>query len=195
MLDDQQALETFRWSSYPYYLLNPDKRPVWMCVLRLLGEWGIPSDTVAGCQQFGLQVEARRSGEQDERFKAVKNDWCLGSDAFRKELLAQVSTKRGLWHFGAELHESDEAKAERINSSELTAKGMTEKDLERQPKGAPFKIEISLKLRAETTMTVAWIAQRLRMGKREHLKHLLYWHDKEQTNEELPAHEEQTLLL
>ncbi len=34
-------------------------------------------------------------------------------------------------------------------------------------------------LRQETTMTLAWIAQALRMGTKTHLSHLLYWHGKE----------------
>jgi len=178
MLEERQPLETFPWSSYPLYLQSPEKRPVWMCVLRLLGEWAIPSDSPAGRQQFALQMEARRVGEQEQQLKAVKSDGCLGSEAFRQELLAQVSIKRGLWHFGPELDESAEAKAQRIISSELNAMGMTEQDLERQPKGAPFKVDLALKLRAETTVTLGWIAQRLHMGKRGHLKHLLYWHNK-----------------
>src|SRR5436190_10490068 len=82
--------------------------------------------------------------------------WCLGSEAFRQELLAQVSTQRGLWHFGPELHESAAAKAQRIISSELNAMGMTEQDFERQPKGAPFKVDLALKLRAEMTVTLGW---------------------------------------
>ena len=129
-------------------------------------------------------------------FQAVKSDWCLGSEAFRQEFLAQVSTKRGLWHFGPEFHESAQAKAQRIISSELNAMGMTEQDFERQPKGAPVKVDLALKLRAKTTVTLGWIAQPLHMGKRGHLKHLLYWHNKvKKTAYKLPTYEAQPLLL
>jgi hypothetical protein len=31
------------------------------------------------------------------------------------------------------------------------------------------------RLLRETTMTLAWIAERLRMGTKAHLSHLLYW--------------------
>ena len=41
-------------------------------------------------------------------------------------------------------------------------------------KGHPFKVNLAAKLRAETTVTVSWIAQRLAMGTRGHLAHLLY---------------------
>src|SRR5438552_2362442 len=34
-------------------------------------------------------------------------------------------------------------------------------------------------LRRKTTMTMAWVAQRLQMGTKTHLGHLLYWQEKE----------------
>jgi hypothetical protein len=44
---------------------------------------------------------------------------------------------------------------------ELKRLGWEEADLGRVRKGAPEKIKISLRLRRETTMTLAWIAQTL----------------------------------
>lgn len=41
-------------------------------------------------------------------------------------------------------------------------------------KGHRFKVKLAAKLRAETTVTVSWIAKRLAMGSRGHLAHLLY---------------------
>jgi hypothetical protein len=41
-------------------------------------------------------------------------------------------------------------------------------------KGHPFKVRLAAKLRAETTVTVSWIAERLAMGTQGHLAHLLY---------------------
>ena len=38
---------------------------------------------------------------------------------------------------------------------------------------------MALRLRRETTMTLAWIAQRLQMGTKTHLAHLLYWQGQE----------------
>ena len=37
-----------------------------------------------------------------------------------------------------------------------------------------MKVSLAARLRAETTMTVGWIAERLTMGTRVHLNHLLY---------------------
>jgi putative transposase len=48
LLKPEQALETFKWSSYPLCLQPPKKRPGWLRVDRLLGEKGIPRNTTAG---------------------------------------------------------------------------------------------------------------------------------------------------
>jgi hypothetical protein len=42
------------------------------------------------------------------------------------------------------------------------------------PKGDLEKVRLAVQLRAETTMTVAWIAARLAMGTPGHLTHRLY---------------------
>ena len=47
-------------------------------------------------------------------------------------------------------------------------------DLKTRPKGDLVKVALAARLRAETTMTMGWIAERLVMGTREYLNHLLY---------------------
>src|SRR5512137_1799867 len=51
------------WISYPLYRQEPKGRPSWLRVDRLLGEWGIPTDSPAGRQEFAGRVEARRRAE------------------------------------------------------------------------------------------------------------------------------------
>jgi hypothetical protein len=41
-------------------------------------------------------------------------------------------------------------------------------------KADPVKVALAARRRAETTMTVGWIAERLAMGTRGYLNHLLY---------------------
>jgi len=48
VLKPGQALSAFAWSSYPQYLGASSRRPKWLRVDRLLGEWGIPKDSEAG---------------------------------------------------------------------------------------------------------------------------------------------------
>jgi len=79
LLAPEAPLHTYHWSSYPLYLRRPSRRPPWLRVDRLLGEWRVPVDSVAGRRQFAAQVEARRQGEAGEEFKAVRikapEDW------------------------------------------------------------------------------------------------------------------------
>ena len=126
----EQALKSFAWSSWPACVLAPSKRPAWLRVDRLLGEWGIPKDSPAGRQRLEQALEERRGAEEGEEFKAIRRGWCLGEETFRQDLLAQMSERVGAEHYGEE--------------------------------------------RAETTLTVGWIAERLGMGTRGHLNHLLY---------------------
>ena len=77
-------------------------------------------------------------------------------------------------HYGEERAETAEALAERIIAEELKRGRWQEADLKTRPKGDPVKLALAARLRAETTMTVGWIAERLAMGTRGYLNHLLY---------------------
>ena len=171
-------MTAFTWSSYPEYLKTPARRPAWLRVDRLLGEAGIPRDTAAGRRQFALRLEQRRGQESGGDWKAIRGGWCLGDETFRKELLAQMTEKMSEHHYGQERHESVTEKAERLVRRELDKAGWTDKDLERQRKGDPWKVRVAARLRAETTMTLKWIAERLHMGSWRHLNGRLYEHRK-----------------
>ena len=62
----------------------------------------------------------------------------------------------------------------------LKRAGWREEELVERRKGDPKKVKIALRLRRETTMTLAWIAQRLSMGTKTYLTHLLYWHKRKE---------------
>ncbi len=94
------ALETFRWSSYGEYLKPAGKRPPWLRADRLLGEHGIPKDSSAGREEFARQMERRRTEEEGADYKLVRRGWCLGSEDFRKELLAAAVERVGASHYG-----------------------------------------------------------------------------------------------
>lgn len=170
----EQPLKGFVWSSWPAYLLAPSKRPAWLRVDRLLGEWGIPRDSWAGRQRLEQALEERRGAEEGEEFKPIRRGWCLGEEKFRKELLAQMGERVGAEHYGDERAESAEATAEQIIAGELKRRRWQEADLKTRAKGDAAKVALAARLRAETTMTAGWIAERLRMGTRGYLNHLLY---------------------
>ena len=175
LLRPEASLRSYRWSSYPQYLQAPSRRPGWLRVDRLLGELGIARDSAAGRRQLERRIEERRIQEQNPEFKAVRRGWCFGDEQFRKELLERMSGKVGMCHYGPEVKESAEQQAERALAEELVGHRWTPDHLRAERKGHPIKIAIARRLRAGTTMTLQWIAQRLQMGTKTHLAHLLYW--------------------
>src|SRR5436190_6061080 len=52
-------------------------------------------------------------------------------------------------------------------------------ELKARRKGDAFKVRLAGQLRAQTTVTAAWIAEHLHMGTRGHLTHLLHHRGKE----------------
>ena len=182
LLIAEQPLQSYRWSSYPLYLQEPPQRPNWLRVDRLLGEWGIPKDSPAGREQFAGQMEARRRAEGTGEYEP--QGWCLGSEEFRQELLAQVNELAGPKHAGQEIRESALAKAERIAQQELQALNWTVQDLQGRRKSDPQKIRIAARLRRETTMTLEWIADRLCMGAATHVACLLQRQNQKAQNNE-----------
>jgi REP element-mobilizing transposase RayT len=168
------TLKSFAWSSWPASLLARSKRPAWLRVDRLLGQWGMPKDSPAGRQRLERALEERRGLAEGDEFKPIRRGWCLGEQKFREELLAQMSEQMGAEHYGEERAEAAEALAELIIAEELKLGRWQESDLKTRPKGDPVKVALAARLRAETTMTVGWIAERLAMGTRGYLNHLLY---------------------
>jgi REP element-mobilizing transposase RayT len=182
LLRRSQRLREFRWSSFGEYLKSPAARPVWLRTERLLGEHGIQKDSPAGRAEFEKRLELRRASEDLEHQEELMGGWCLGSEQFRQELLEQMNERKGAEHYGAEIRESATEKAERLVKEQLRRLGWRELDLTAHRKGAPEKLEIASRLRKETTMTLAWIAQRLQMGTKTHLSHLLYWQQRKAAN-------------
>jgi putative transposase len=175
LLTGQMALRDYPWSTWPAYLKTPRKRPGWLRVDRLLGEYGIPRDSAAGRRRLEEALEERRGAEEGDAFRAIRRGWFLGKEALKQELLAQVSERAGHWHYGEAMRESAEAKAERVVQEELARRKWDEKTLALRRKGDARKVVMAERLRRETTMTLGWIAHRLRMGTPTHLAHLLYW--------------------
>src|SRR5262245_9011019 len=176
LIKPEQTLRAYRWSSWPAYLKPPSQRPEWLRVDRLLGEYRIPQDTLAGRRRLEEALEARREVEEGNVYKPIRRGWFMGDESFKLELLAQVKGKSGQHHYGEELRESAEAVAERLVSEELKRREWQKTTLRTRRKGDPDKVAIARRLRGETTMTLAWIADRLHMGTRTHLAHLLHWH-------------------
>jgi putative transposase len=175
LLKKEQKLRAYRWSSYGEYLKSAGRRVSWLRVDRVFGEMGIPKDSAAGRREFEKRMEVRRLEQEPEEWKRVRRGWYLGEEAFRKELVEVMGSRMGPEHYGEERQETALAKAEGIVAEELKKRRWKAEQLDQKPKGDGEKIKMAERLRCETTMTLAWIAERLGMGTKTHLAHLLYW--------------------
>lgn len=173
LLQRDEDLKNFPWSSYGHYLSAPRQRPAWLCVHRLLGEHGIAKDSSAGRQEFAGSMEQRRAQEERNDYNPIRRGWCLGNEDFRRELISAASERVGPSHPAARRQETEMDKAQRIVQEELKRIGWKEKDLPAQAKGAKAKIVMARRLRKETTMTLKWIAIRLEMGSWTYVSNLL----------------------
>jgi REP element-mobilizing transposase RayT len=173
LLKPEVALESFLWSSYPQYLKAPQERPRWLRVDRLLGEKGSPRDSDAGREEFARQMERRRAEEGGSDYRQLRRDWCLGSEQFRKELLAAATERVGPNHYGSDRRETAEEKAKRIVSDGLRLLGWAPASLGALPKGHQSKVELARQLRSETTVSLKWIAEQLKMGSWTYVSNLL----------------------
>ena len=126
-------LKSFAWSSWPESVLARSKRPAWLRVDRLLGQWGMPKDSPAGRQRLERALEERRGLAEGAEFKPIRRGWCLGEEKFREELLTQMSTRMGAEHYGEERAETAEARAELIIAEELKRARWQEADLKIRP--------------------------------------------------------------
>ena len=140
----------------------------------LLGEYRVPQDSKVGRQYLERCVEERRAAEDSAAYQPLRRGWCLGDKRFRKELLAEMAGGMGPEHYGEERRETEVEEAEQMVRSELRKARWDESKLGSTPKGHRVKVRLALRLRAETTVSYGWMAQRLGMGSRSNVSNLVY---------------------
>jgi putative transposase len=91
-------LRDYAWSSFPFYLVHPGRRPEWLDAGAVLGRYGL-RDTPAGRRRYAEQMEqrARRAatepGEHRAEYKGMERGWVHGSSAFRCRMAALVGDR------------------------------------------------------------------------------------------------------
>jgi len=172
LLRRDAPLTAFVWSSYADYLRPPAQRPGWLRTDRLLGEQGVPQDSPAGRRELARRMEERRRQETEADYEQLRRGGCLGDEEFRQELLT-CGQPAGASHYGGERRERDEEKARRLVAEQLQRLGWPAAELAKRRKGDAEKVALARRLRAETTMSLKWIAGELHMGNWTYVSNLL----------------------
>jgi hypothetical protein len=175
LIGSDERLLAYLWSSLVWYLAAREHRPGWVRVDRLLGEHGIPQDSPAGRQEFERHLEQSRLEEESEAaLKPFRRGWCLGSEAFRNQMLEWMEGRLGENHSGGLHLETAEQRANGIIAAELVRLGWTERDFAARLKNDPGKLAVAAHVRRETTLPIKWIAGRLQLGSAKSARAMLH---------------------
>ena len=159
-------------SSLPKFALRT-KRPKWLEPGTVLAEAGGLADTKEGWRRYLQYLEFLATDENSQRelvAKRMSRGWCLGSRSFKKEQQREAARR------GADLErsrfgglEASEIMQERLELWEERLQTFAQAariDLEklRTKKSDPEKVLLAAALKMATSVSNAWLAQRLDMG-------------------------------
>jgi REP element-mobilizing transposase RayT len=164
-------LAEFRWSSLALFPLKP--RPPELEPATILAESGGLPDTSAGWRRYLNYLEvlaAEESKLREEKFGRMSRGWVIGSPGFlkdmRKELAESGATRERFELLGADA-EGHRAMQEEVWEEKLGAAAKTLgcplAKLSRQ-KSDPRKVRIAALMKATTSASNGWLAERLQMG-------------------------------
>lgn len=176
LVSAEQPLSAYAWSSYCDYLQRGRARPRWLRTDRLLGEQGVRRDDRRLRLEFSRRMEARRLEVDQPRVidELRRRARRMGRETFLARRLDRLDGELTENHPALERGDTAEMKAERIIRSRLEEIGWSETDLHERGKCAPEKIRIAQQLRAETTLSLKRVAERLSMGTWTNVSSLLY---------------------
>lgn len=173
-LCDVKSLKGYQLSSYPK--LFKKSPPDGLCREDFLGILDLP-DTLAGVRRYATHLELCE--EQDPKQKAALTKrycrgWFIGSHEEKKALTEDLNKKhKDVDWEGADLKEIKIGQWEALTAEALKKRKKQQSDIESDAKGAEWKNEIALLLRAKTTASNPWIAERLNMGHPSRISNLL----------------------
>lgn len=169
-------LKEYRWSSYPYYLKSPKKRPEYLSVGRVFEGFHVRQDDRRGrsCyesymnERVGWELDPKKQEGLNRSRKAIRRGWCLGGDEFRGWLLKQLDTESGSNESlrGSLRRAHGEQVAEAAIKKWLGSLDLTKKSLNEFRKSAPEKQVMAWWLRTHTVVSANWISDQLQMGHR-----------------------------
>ena len=185
-----QSVRDYPWSSVASgYALPARRRAPWLACEAGLEAFGLGDDT-SGRRRFVERLDRRAAEEArarcgvaepgaDGRMSHLRRGWYWGSQAIGEKLVALVAkaarAKPQSRHYRSTLAQRahGEKMAEEIARAGLLAAGLEKSDLERLPGSDARKVEIARAVWEQTTVSMGWIAERLRMRSAANVSQIL----------------------
>ena len=172
------TLRDYPWSSLSLYLASKRHRPAYLRVEDVLArlQW---RDTAAGRRKYAEYLEQRAEEEERDRepdgsgsrpgpVNPTKGRWCLGGEAFRERMLDRlerlVDGKKKESFSGAAVRETGERHADHLVERGLRLLELSPSELDGLIRSDPRKQALAWWIRSQTTVSNAWVAERLSMG-------------------------------
>jgi REP element-mobilizing transposase RayT len=167
-----ERLLEFRSSSLPLFAAR--NRPAELEPRTLLSESGGLPDSAAGWRKYisylGV-ISEEEAKLRDEKFGRLSRGWLIGSPEFRaalkKDLANTGAAREGFELLGADAHAHREMRAELWEEKLLQARKALglQKAIFSTRKSAPEKVQLAALMKATTSVSNGWLAERLQMGK------------------------------
>jgi hypothetical protein len=195
----------YPWSSLAGgYALSPHQRPKWLAAERGLSLLGV-ADDVAGRRALVERLDRRAAAERDQsgrvpvdaeadrRGSHLRRGWYWGTQAFAERLVklgeaAIGKRRRARGYVGSrELAAHGEAEALKMLAAGLKAAGFAKEDLAGRPCTDPCKVMLAFMLWKKTTVSQAWIAEKLEMKNPANVSRVIHRMDGEKIAQKVPA--------
>ena len=165
-------LDEYLWSSYPFYLHPPSKRPEWLEVLAVLNACEIPNDSLKSRRAYAAYMDLRHQAvvlntlDPDEQagWKHMERGWVHGSRVFRDRMGEALLEQGSIPEETEQRRDLSEAMAEKMLDRCLRHFKLEVSNLSQLAKSDPRKFLIAGLLRYHYPVSVRWVSNQLGMG-------------------------------
>ncbi len=163
------AEQLIEYRSSSLSTLLKEARPACLCAevwLMARGGWADNSEGLTAYADYIVALAKDEAEWQRVGVVGLAKGRAIGTDGWRKALAkeqAQLRLESAM--AGPERKELRKAAWEAALTDNLSSLGKAENDLKTKPRKQPWKLDLALKLRSETGASIAWLAERLDLGK------------------------------
>ncbi len=183
MVNLEDGIEEYGWSSLADYLNPPRKRSGWVQVTRGLEQKEIRGDTAKSRREYLEHLEAIARdhggvpdlpGDGERSLQStLRRGWMFGGEAFREGLIKRLDAlkksddtkrRRRSGYTGVQAKDHGETAALQLVDIGLRLSGLKGEDLDSLRMNDWRKRVFGRAVRRNTTVPAAWISEQLRMG-------------------------------